>query len=270
MAESTPVFTSDPSVGPDDAAYIARAEVAERQAATANEPAGDFGTESSGSKADPQASPEEPAPLAGKFKDAKELEKAYLELQKKLGDKAPTEEKVAKAAEDASKVIGPEALDDYVQEFRRDGSLSEKSYKTLEQMGFGKQVVDAYIEGQKAVAEKQAEAVYTTVGGRESFQKVIEWASSSLGADEVEAFNSIMSSGDPKAATFAVKNLAARFEAENRTPSRIEGKPTGAQIGFRSTSEMVSAMSDPRYQNDPAFRQEVIRKMALSKFVDDR
>lgn len=268
MAESTPVFATDPSVGPNDAAYLAAANEAEARAAAASNPAGDFDNAASAPEAAAQAAPEEPATLAGKFKDAKELEKAYLELQKKLGDNAPKEEPQAKTADEASKLIGPEALDGYVQEFRKDGTLSDKSYKDLEKMGFGKAVVDAYIEGQRAVAEKQAEAVYTTVGGKESFQKVIEWAATNLPADEQEAFNGIMSSGDIKAATFAVKNLTARYEIENKSPSRIEGKPTGAQIGFRSTSEMVAAMNDPRYANDSGFRQEVARKMALSKFVD--
>lgn len=266
MAESTPTFTTDPSVGPNDAAYIARAEKAEAQAATANEPAGDFDIASQAPKA-PDA-PESPAPLAGKFKDAKELEKAYLELQKKLGDKAPSDEQAKKAKSDAAEVIGPEALDSYVQEFRRDGALSEASYETLQKMGFGKAVVDAYIEGQRAVSEKQAETVYSMVGGKESFGKVLEWAATSLDAGEQETFNSIMASGDMKAATFAVKSLAARYEAENRTPARIEGKPTGAQIGFRSKQEMVAAMSDPRYKSDAAFRQDVARKMALSQFAE--
>lgn len=268
MPESTPVFETDPSVGPNDAKYLAVAEAAERQAASAKEPAGDFDIASQADKA-PDA-PESPAPLAGKFKDAKELEKAYLELQKKLGDKAPSEEQAKKAKSDAAEVVGPEALDDYVQEFRRDGALSETSYETLQKMGFGKAVVDAYIEGQRAVAEKQAETVYSMVGGKESFTKVLEWAATSLDSGEQETFNSIMASGDMKAATFAVKSLAARYEAENKTPSRIEGKPTGAQVGFRSSSEMVAAMNDPRYANDPSYRQEIARKIALSKFVDDR
>lgn len=267
MPESTPTFATDQSVGPNDAAYLARAEAAEKQAASANEPAGDFDTASSPPKE--QGAPESPAPLAGKFKDAKELEKAYLELQKKLGGDKPSEDQVAKAKDDASKVIGPEALDGYVQEFRKDGQLSDASYKTLQDMGFGKAVVDAYIEGQRAVAEKQAETVYTHVGGKDSFSKVLEWAATSLPVEEQEAFNGLMASGDLKTATFAVKNLAARYEAETRTPARIEGKPTGAQVGFRSKAEMVAAMTDARYKTDAAFRQDVARKMAMSKFVND-
>lgn len=266
MPESTPSFATDQSVGPNDAAYLARAEAAEKQAASANEPAGDFGNATSPSEE--QAAPESPAPLAGKFKDAKELEKAYLELQKKLGGEKPSEEQASKAKEDASKVVGPEALDNYVQEYRKDGQLSEASYKALQDMGFGKAVVDAYIEGQRAVAEKQAETVYEKVGGRDSFAKVLEWAATALPAEEQEAFNGLMASGDLKTATFAVKNLAARYEAENRNPSRIEGKPTGAQVGFRSKAEMVAAMSDPKYKTDAAFRQDVARKMAMSQFIN--
>jgi hypothetical protein len=265
MAESTPVFTTDPSTGPNDAAYIARAEAAAQQAAQANEPAGDFG-DAAASASQPPAAPEPPAPLAGKFKDAQELEKAYLELQKKLGS---SEKPEAEPGESAEKLIGTEALDSFVSEFRTSGALSEESYGKLQNFGLSKQVVDAYIEGQKALADRQAEAVYAQVGGRDSYQQVIEWASSSLSADEQEAFNGIMASGDMKAAAFAVKNLAVRFAAEGGQPVRIEGKAVATPAGFRSKSEMVSAMRDPRYQRDPAYRQEVARKMASSQFVSD-
>jgi hypothetical protein len=262
LAESTPTFTTDSSVGPNDAAYIARAEAAAQQAEKANGPAGDFDMTSEAPK-EPQVASESPAPLAGKFKDAKELEKAYLELQKKLGSGEKAAEETTKQAES---LIGPEALDSFVSEFRTSGALSEDSYAKLQGLGLSKGVVDAYIEGQKAVADRQAEAVYSTVGGREQFQQVIDWAAANLPADEQEAFNGIMSSGDLKAATFAVKNLTARFAAEAGNPVRVEGKTVATPTGFQSKQQMVAAMTDPRYQRDPAYRREVALKMQASRF----
>jgi hypothetical protein len=67
-----------------------------------------------------------------------------------------------------------------------------------------------------------------------------------------------------------MKNLKARFDAETRNPTRVEGKSSaGVPNGFRSKDEMVSAMSDPRYQRDPAFRREVAMRMAATKFIND-
>jgi hypothetical protein len=78
-----------------------------------------------------------------------------------------------------------------------------------------------------------------------------------------------MASGDMKAAGFAISTLAARYQASgNRPPNRIEGKPTIGQVGFRSQSEMISMMADPRYKTDPSFRQDVVRRMAVTKFAD--
>ena len=262
MAESTPAFPNDPSVGPNDAAYAARAETAAQQAAKAQEPAGDFDIAVAQAPSESPTAPESPAPLAGKFKDAAELEKAYLELQKKLGDKPATE---APAAEG---LIGPEALAGFVEEYRGNGTLSEDSYGKLQKLGLSKSVVDAYIEGQKAVVERQAESVYASVGGKEAFSEILAWAATGLPAEDREAFNGIMASGDLKAASFAVRNLAARFSQENGKPNRIEGKAVAAPSGFRSKAEMIAAMTDPRYQRDSAYRQEVSRKMASSQFVD--
>ena len=44
----------------------------------------------------------------------------------------------------------------------------------------------------------------------------------------------------------------------------IQGKPAAAQAAFRSQAELVQAMSDPRYDNDPAYRQDVIDKLDRS------
>lgn len=264
MAEATPVFNINPSQGPNDAAYAARFEETARAEAEANVPAGDFGQVAESPSGSP-ASAEAPAPLAGKFKDAAELEKAYLELQAKLGAKEPKTEPVVDEAA-AAKVIGTEALDGFVSEFRTQGNLSEDSYAKLQSLGLGKAVVDAYIEGQKAVADKQAEGVYAVVGGREGFNEVIDWAGKNLSADDQEAFNVIMGSGNMKSASFAIKTLKAQFDAQNRSPARVEGKATGTQIGFRSKHEMVTAMTDPRYQTDSAFRREVSLRMGASNF----
>ena len=45
----------------------------------------------------------------------------------------------------------------------------------------------------------------------------------------------------------------------------LQGKPANsAGQTFRSQAELVSAMSDPRYDNDPAYRADVINKLDQS------
>ena len=46
----------------------------------------------------------------------------------------------------------------------------------------------------------------------------------------------------------------------------ITGKPPSASTDiFRSQAELVAAMGDPRYDNDPAYRQDVVSKLDRSK-----
>jgi len=44
----------------------------------------------------------------------------------------------------------------------------------------------------------------------------------------------------------------------------VQGKPPSTGSGFRSQAELVQAMSDPRYDSDPAYRQDVARKLERS------
>jgi len=42
----------------------------------------------------------------------------------------------------------------------------------------------------------------------------------------------------------------------------LQGKPAGSSgQTFRSQAELVAAMGDPRYDNDPAYRADVVDKL---------
>ena len=45
----------------------------------------------------------------------------------------------------------------------------------------------------------------------------------------------------------------------------LSGKaPQVVQQGFRSQAEVLQAMQDPRYDSDPAYRQDVFNKLEIS------
>ena len=58
----------------------------------------------------------------------------------------------------------------------------------------------------------------------------------------------------------------AEYEAQNGMEGQmLSGKAApGKQDAFRSQSEVVQAMSDPRYDRDPAYRQDVFAKLERS------
>jgi len=90
--------------------------------------------------------------LAGKYKNVEELEKAYTELQSKLGKAdAPSEEDTAPVdTNEAENAVEAAGLDfaSLESEYDTQGELSEDSFKKLEQAGIPRSAVDQYIAGQ--------------------------------------------------------------------------------------------------------------------------
>ena len=64
----------------------------------------------------------------------------------------------------------------------------------------------------------------------------------------------------------AVLGLKAKYDEANGYEGRmLQGKaPQTSGNVFRSQAELVQAMSDSRYENDPAYRQDVIEKLDRS------
>jgi len=104
------------------------------------------------------------------------------------------------------------------------------------------------------------------VGGAESYQDMTQWASRNLDPQEVAVFDNVIERGDPQAIYFAIQALNYRYqEASGYDGELLTGRaPTAGAEGFRSQAEVVRAMSDPRYDNDPAYRQDVFDKLDRS------
>ena len=158
----------------------------------------------------------------------------------------------------------------FEQEFNETGGLSDAAYQALDEAGIPSELVDNYLEGQLAMAEQIESNVYDSVGGEENYQAMTEWASDNLNEYEVDAFNHMIESGDNNLVNFAVQGLASRFMLENQDtePNLISGSG-GQSFGSRyeSVQQLTSAMSDPRYQSDPAYRREVTDRLQRSNIM---
>ena len=160
-------------------------------------------------------------------------------------------------------------MDDFTREFTESGTLSEESFQKLEKAGFPRPLVEQYLAGAKVnvtIAKEQEAEIKGTVGGPEAYKALTQWAADNLNADEIEAYNSIMASGDIKAIKFAVSGLKARYDAQAE-PNLIRGnaRPAAAKTDvFRSAAEVVAAMKDSRYGKDPAYTRDVEMKLARS------
>ena len=173
--------------------------------------------------------------LAGKFKDQSSLEQAYLELQKKLG--TPNDE--AEAGEETE----PE-------------EQASEEEDVLEEDSSGEQL-----------SEEQANQLFEMVGGEKAYKSMIDWAGQNFTKEEVQMYDSVMGKGDPNAIFFAVQALNSKYtDAVGNDGQLLTGQRSAAQqdASFRSQQELVQAMSDPRYDRDPAFRADIMRKLENS------
>ena len=81
-----------------------------------------------------------------------------------------------------------------------------------------------------------------------------------------KAFDDLVSTGNVGAIRLAAQGLQAKYNDANGYEGRmLSGKsPKTSEDTFRSQAELVKAMSDPRYEDDPAYRQDVIEKLDRS------
>ena len=144
------------------------------------------------------------------------------------------------------------------------GQIAPQVYQALNARGFDKSTVDSIVEGQAALAERRAQAVYDDFGGKDNYAKVREWASANFSQEEKHAFSRILNYGNPTEIKMATQAMRARYEAANGSGgSPFEGHgSSGGQPAFRSTAEMTAAMRDPRYASDPAYRNDVMQRVA--------
>lgn len=217
------------------------------------------------------AGADRPGWLPEKFKSPEELAKAYQELSSKLGkpkgeegnDAAPTQEEALKIVKDAG--LDMAKLSD---EFREKGELSAESLKALKSKGITEDVVQNYVEGQKARSAAYRADLAKTVGGEEALEGLFEWARTGLAADEIEAADAVLASGNAGASKLLLQGLQAKYEAANgKEPGLLEGE--AAEVAgvkpYGDTTEMMNDMSTKLYKESEAERKRVQKRLAKSQ-----
>lgn len=212
--------------------------------------------------------------LAGKYKDAEELEKAYIELQGKLGkEEAPKETEEQPPEEQSEEVDFFEAL--WNESQSDDNEYSEDIMQRLKGMD-QTELAQAYLnlradQGQApkrdVMSEADAASLKDMVGGQDKYGEMLKWASSSFNKDEIDMYDQVMESGDKAAAFFAVQALAQRYgNSQGIEGEMLKGRAPRAESKdvFKSQAALVRAMSDPQYDRDPAYRQEIMEKLERS------
>ena len=225
--------------------------------------------------------------LAGKYKNAEELEQAYISLQKKLGKEETEETDYEKTDEGYAEEEGSDeevspnapavslitdASDEY---YANNGELSEETIAKFSEMS-SQDLVNAYLEIQAnnpqaqtqavEMSDAQVNSIQNAAGGEANYNRVIEWAASNLPEAQIDAFDSVIDSGNPAAIGIAFQGLQSKYNEANGYEGRmLQGKAADSNGDvFRSQAQLVEAMSDPRYDRDPAYRQNIASKLERS------
>ena len=213
--------------------------------------------------------------LAGKFRDAEELEQAYIELQKKFSSRDTTEEPQQEVDEEVDEEPTQVSVLETLWEEGVNGKFSEETLKTIQEMAPA-DLAKMYLEYRAGVEKNSVEPVEITesdlsdlrgiAGGDDSYGDMMRWAGENLSQQEIEMYDAVMDNGDKNAMSFAVQALFNRYQDANGIEGELlTGKPASTQKDvFRSQAEVVRAMADPRYDTDPAYRQDVYAKLERS------
>lgn len=217
--------------------------------------------------------------LAGKYKSAQELEKAYVELQQKLGNKDQGASEPEQVSEEPAEETTDEAVDFLWQvndEYAKNGGqLSEETMEEFSKMS-SKELVEAYFRYQNTLeqptttqgvelSDAEINQVQNFVGGAEKYQELVSWAGENFSEEEITAFDSVVETGNIPAIKLAIQALQYRYNDNmGYEGNMIQGKPAQSREVFRSQAELVRAMSDPRYDQDPAYRMEIMEKLERS------
>lgn len=154
------------------------------------------------------------------------------------------------------------------KEYEEKGELSEAAMKALEQAGYPKTVVDAYIRGMEAEYEIMASRVIESVGGQEAFVQLQNFAAGQS-AEYQKMWNDTINSGN----LLSIKTMLAGVRSDmssvqgtsNPTIMGNSGGATNDNAGFSSQKEMIAAMSDKRYGKDKAYTRAIEQKVMKSK-----
>ena len=229
-----------------------------------------------------QLSQQEEQVYAGKYKSAQELEKAYMELQSKLGEQEKGETEVAeKEPEDKPTLSeGATLITSATDEYYANGNqLTPETLQKFSSMS-SQDLIKAYMEVQQLpeyqqaqqtpveITDSQVNQIKNAAGGEAAYSNIINWAKSNLEAEQINAFDDVVNTGSVQAINLAVAGLKAQYDNANGVEGRmVTGKaPTNSGDVFRSQQELVAAMNDPRYDRDPAYRQDVVEKLDRSNF----
>jgi len=214
------------------------------------------------------ADPNRPAWLPTKFKSPEDMAAAYSELEKKQGVTPPVTN--LSTTEAATTALKDKGLDfaKLTEEYSANGKLTDASMAALTEKGFTTDQVKQFIDGQEAKSREHYADVANSVGGKERFDKLQEFAVKTFSADEVAAYNEAVKGGKYATVKLMLKGLNTQFESTFGKDGKLTtgGAPQIVADVYENFQAYRNAMGDARYEADRNYRRDVDAKLARSTF----
>lgn len=199
---------------------------------------------------------------------------------------AEHEQAMLEVANEAEQVVGQSEVDPieealkelYAKEDEQEEEAHAEEQEEEEASEEQEEPVDEWQE--RALAAEAAlieQAVFSAVGGEETYGKLIEWAGKNLSAEQQELYDQVIETGSKEQVMFAVNGLMAMAQVSGvsmaaggmREGNTLRGRPTVPADGaFASDTEAYAAMENPLYfeesQRGEAYRRQVATRMAKS------
>lgn len=142
------------------------------------------------------------------------------------------------------------------EEYNQKGEISKETRAELVKGGISEELIDNFIEGRKAVVEKELDEMSQVIGGREQMNSVIEWARKNITPEEAASIDAIR---DKNVIKIVLKDLKSRMDdAEGIVPKYVKGAGNSvSETLYESQAQMEEAIRDPRYNKDEAYRNKV-------------
>lgn len=166
--------------------------------------------------------------------------------------------------------LSADVADRIESEYESDGHLSDDNYEQLAKAGYSKGFVNSFIQGQEALAQTFVAKITEYAGGKEQFDRVIAHLKANS-PETVDVLFDAIERQDLKAIRSTINlGMASQTKKFGKQPARSLNRrsaapagPTPSQKvqGFESQTEMVKAMSDPRYGRDMKYTAEVESKV---------
>ena len=207
--------------------------------------------------------PEENVP---EFQESENLES----FSKQLDENREGFEELASKAIETGKVTQND-IDSMLNEYEENGTLSESTLAKLEEAGYPRKFIQSYIDAQEAVATRYANEIYNYAGGKESFDRYVEYLGNTS-PDTLELLQDAVESGNLKSIKgilgLARDSMISKYgRSQKRTVTSQARQVAAPRVeAFGSKQEMVQAMSDPRYGRDAEYTNAVAIKVYNSNF----